>query len=113
MGNQQSSKSSPKSRKAGAFVPGDSRIQRGRGPKKGAPNAGRPPSEVAALCRLGFFERIPLLLDIADSPAHQASDRLRAIDMLAKYGGMTSIQHTGADGDALPVPVTILETRPL
>ena len=36
-------KSSPKTRNRGAFVKGDPRIQRGRGPKKGAENAGRPP----------------------------------------------------------------------
>lgn len=41
----ETAKSRTKSRKPGTFVPGDPRIQRGKGPAKGAPNAGRPKDE--------------------------------------------------------------------
>jgi hypothetical protein len=82
------SKSRRKSRRApipqphgGALVPGA-----GRGPKPGAPNAGRPPSAVRALLRESFAERVPLAEAIADNPRLAPADRLRALDLLGRYG---------------------------
>jgi hypothetical protein len=65
----------------GALVPGG-----GRGPKPGAPNAGRPPSAIRALMRESFAVRIPLAEAIADNPRISPADRLRALDLLGRYG---------------------------
>jgi hypothetical protein len=58
--------------------------RRGNGPRPGAPNAGRPPDAVRAACRLAFDERVPMLAELADSGSPEI--RLRAMDMLGKYG---------------------------
>lgn len=87
--NEKSSgKSRGKSRRApvpqphgGALVPAA-----GRGPAPGAPNAGRPPSAVRALLRESFAARVPLAEAIADDAALPAAERLRALDLLARYG---------------------------
>lgn len=82
------SKSRGKSRRApvpqphgGALVPGA-----GRGPSAGAPNAGRPPSAVRALLRESFAARVTLAERIADDPTLSAADRLRALDLMGRYG---------------------------
>ena len=90
-------KSSGKSSATGRpFVPGDPRIQRGRGPKKGAPNAGAPPSALREAYRMAATERLPFLLDCVDGKLEGASvgDRIKAFDLLNKYGGMTSVEVT-------------------
>ena len=89
------------------FHPG-SDPRRGRGPQKGAPNAGRPLDRVRNACARAFDERVELLKGIADGtvgemvatpaglvlvPASLAV-RLRALEMLARYGL----------GPALPMP---------
>lgn len=65
----------------GVLVPGA-----GRGPAKGAPNAGRPPSAVRAILRESFVNRVPLAEAIADDPSFPPSERLRALDLLGRYG---------------------------
>lgn len=65
----------------GALVPGA-----GRGPQPGAPNAGRPPAAVRALLRESFAARLPLAEAIADNHKLSPADRLRALDLLARYG---------------------------
>jgi hypothetical protein len=71
---------------------------------------GRPPSEVVERCRGSFYERIPILEEIADArvvlrakcekcghepkdeatPVHvENRDRIRAIDRLGFYGSLT------------------------
>ncbi len=62
----------------------------GRGPAKGAPNAGRPPSEVKAALVQGFANALPELLRLARE-ADSQGDRIRAIDVLGKYAGLQSI----------------------
>lgn len=71
---------------------------RGRGPKKGARNAGRPPSLVREAYRASAAERLPFLLAVMDGrvPEATVADRLRAWDLLNKYGGMTSVEMTVA-----------------
>jgi hypothetical protein len=94
-------------RQPGTFVTGyDPR--RGRGPKRGAENAGRPPSAIRASMRASLDRRLQLLEEIADgalpigrkcpkcgykpkkedgeSVGVDTGDRLRALEMLAKYG---------------------------
>lgn len=47
---------------------------------------GRPPSAVRQLAREAFEARIPMLADLADDSQQRTRDRIRAIDVLGKYG---------------------------
>jgi hypothetical protein len=47
---------------------------------------GRPPSAIRERLRGSFEERVTILEEIADDPATDPQDRIRAIDLLAKYG---------------------------
>jgi hypothetical protein len=79
-----------------------------RGAKKGnTPGTGRPPSEIRARLRGSFDERIKILEEIAESPESSASDRIRALDVLAKYGLGTQQEHSGPDGT--PLRFTVVE----
>jgi hypothetical protein len=70
---------------------------RGRGPAPGAPNAGRPPSILRDAYRQAAEARLPFLLDVVDGKVEASTaDRLKAIDMLNKYGGMASVEVTVA-----------------
>ena len=93
--------------RGGPFVPGPD-PRRGRGPKPGAPNAGRPPSVIRERCRGSFEERIAVLEEIADDPGVSAGDRIRALDLLGKYGLGTQQQHSGPDGGVIPLGVVEL-----
>lgn len=77
----------------GALLPGA-----GGGPQ---PGAGRPPSVIRERLRGSFAERIKILEAIADDPEVSPSDRVKAIDMLAKYGLGTRQEVTGPDGEPL------------
>lgn len=83
---------------------------RGRGPKKGS--GGRTPSQVAEAYRLAFAERLRIAEEIADSPVATPLERLKALDLMGKYGGMASVQLTGADGESLPPMRVIVEGAP-
>jgi hypothetical protein len=78
----------------------DGRVAPGRGPAPGAANAGRPPSAIAAACRRSFEERIHIAEAIADDPASTAMERLKALDLLAKYGGLTRLEIAGTDSES-------------
>ncbi len=84
--------------------------RRGRGPKKGAPNAGRPPSEIRKVLRASFEDRIPILERIADGTLK--GDKLKAIEMMAKYGLGTTITPTDGDGKSLPAGITVTLVDP-
>jgi hypothetical protein len=58
----------------------------GRGPLPGAPNAGRPPSAVREAFRKAAGERLGVLTDIADGTKRAPGDRIRAVEVLARYG---------------------------
>ena len=74
-------------------------LLRGRGDWPGA--GGRPPSEVRKAMRLALEDRLTVLADIADNPASNAGDRIRALEVLARYGLGTSDTLT-ADVTARP-----------
>ncbi len=93
--------------RGGPFVPGPD-PRRGRGPKPGAPNAGRPPSVIRERCRGSFEDRIAVLEEIADDARANAGDRIRALDLLGKYGLGTQQQHSGPDGGVIPLGVVEL-----
>lgn len=104
---------------------GPKRDERGRlrggnpgnsGGKKG--RSGRPPSVIREMCRGAFAQRIKILKKIADGEAIErvklangeemetmksadVSDRLKAIDLLGKYGLGTKQEVTGADDEPL------------
>ena len=50
---------------------------------------GRAPSVVRERCRGSFYERVHILEKIADLPGVDPRDRVRALDVLGKYGLMT------------------------
>ena len=93
--------------RGGPFIPGPD-PRRGRGPKPGAPNAGRPPSVIRERCRGGFEDRIAVLEEIADDAKANAGDRIRALDLLGKYGLGTQQQISGPDGGVIPLGVVEL-----
>lgn len=101
-------KSAPKSAPGRPFTKGDPRS--GRGPRKGAANAGRPPDQIRLACRLAFDERIATLSKFADDAKLDAATRMKAIETLAKYGLGTMTDNThelsGPQGAPLAVQVT-------
>lgn len=62
----------------GALQPGA-----GGGPQ---PGSGRPPSVVRAASREAYYDRIPLLTQIADDTEQATADRLNAIKALGGFG---------------------------
>src|SRR5690242_19310454 len=84
----------PTSRGLRPFKKGDD-PRRGRGPNPGAPGAGRPPDAVRAACREAFADRVPMLAELADIGMPDV--RLRALDMLARYGLGSSFTIEPAD----------------
>lgn len=48
--------------------------------------SGRPPSAIRARLRGSFANRVKILKEIADSEDSRGSDRLKALDLMAKYG---------------------------
>ena len=65
---------------------------RGRGPAPGAPNAGRPPSDVVLAYRKSFADRLHIAESIADDLEATNMERLRALELLGKFGGMLTVQ---------------------
>jgi hypothetical protein len=85
------------------FMPGRNggKLRRG-GPIHAGP--GRPPSAIRALAREDFADLVPELRRIAKSPKATTSDRLKAIDLLGKYGLGTTVTETDTEGrDAIRV----------
>lgn len=49
-------------------------------------NNGPPPSAVRAICRESFYNRIPILEQIADDPKERSKERIQAITTLGRMG---------------------------
>jgi hypothetical protein len=84
------------------FTSDDARIN------KTKPGPGRPPSVIRDAYRMAAADRLAFVLDVVDGhiPADPA-DRLRAWDLLNKYGIGTTITQTDTDGkDAAPGRLT-------
>ena len=73
--------------------------------------AGRPPSVIRERCRGSFAERLTVLEEIADDSEVPIRDRLKAIDLLGKYGLGTQRELSGLDGDAIPFGVIKLPVQ--
>ena len=113
MSKNETPKSAPKTVKGRPFRKGERDPRAGRGPAKGAPNAGRPPDEIRALARSGFAEAVPKLRQVALGQHVQATVTLpdgttkdvdirpdasamaRAADILGKYGLPTQLEVGG------------------
>jgi hypothetical protein len=67
------------------------------GGTKGNRGGGRPPEEVRQACRDGFFEHLPKALAVLKSRKSTNVERLKALDLLGKYGGLvkTEVERTG------------------
>ncbi len=82
----------------------------GGGAKKGSPLAGCPPKIVRYASRMGYYDRIPFLKKVADGEAYviqtvvtpmgrkvkikqyaSIGERIRAMEVMAKFGGLTSL----------------------
>jgi hypothetical protein len=106
-------KSSPKSRRPGQFVPGDPRRMQARGPKKGAPNAGRPRDEwkaalAALVSRDSVLEHVRAALD--EGPSHPWFDRAMQYATDHGYGKATQpVEHSGPGGGALAITVELID----
>jgi hypothetical protein len=64
---------------------------RNTGGKKG--RSRRPPSAIRGLCRLSFEERVAALTHIIDDSKSRDADKIRAMDLLGKYGVGTLKEH--------------------
>jgi hypothetical protein len=65
---------------------GRGRIRYGSRPGTHGGGTGRPTSELRQRCRGSFGDRIRIAEQIADGPRFRPADRLRAIDLLGRYG---------------------------
>lgn len=63
---------------------------------------GRPPSAVRKACTLAFDQRIKVLTQIADG-AEKDADRIKAIDVLGKYGLGTKEEHELTQNEPLKI----------
>ncbi len=72
-------------RKVGELIPQPhGGALRNGGPNRGGP--GRAPSEIRKQLRGDFRERIQILNRIADDEEMRAGDRIRAVELMARYG---------------------------
>ena len=69
--------------------------------KKG--RSGRPPSAMRDMCRLSFEERVAGLTHIIDDPKSRAADKVRAMDLLGKYGIGVLKEVQGAQYDRMEI----------
>lgn len=74
-------------RNGGTLLPGGLPGNRG--------GLGKPKSEIRARLAASFEERIPILEGIADNP--KSYERLKAIDLMAKYSGLAQMDITSGD----------------
>jgi hypothetical protein len=69
--------------------------------------SGRPPSAVREAMREAFADRIHLLEGFADDASLSVSDRLRALEQLARYGLGATVTQTDTEGNT-PQTVRVL-----
>lgn len=90
-------KSTARKPRVGELIPqGHGGALRNGGTNRGGP--GRPRSAIRDACARSFDERIAVAEKIADSRKATRLDKLRALDLLGKYGGLHKIEHGGSVG---------------
>lgn len=77
--------------------------------RKVVPGTGRPPSEIRKRLRGSFDERVKVLEEIADS-SDDDGDRIKAIDLLAKYG-LGTVQEVSVEDVRDRLTRTVAEIR--
>lgn len=68
------------------------------------PGPGRPPSLIRASMREALDKRLHILADIADDPSVSPAERMKALDLLGKYGMGTTSAIVDAEGNDAPPP---------
>jgi hypothetical protein len=68
-------------------------IRYGNRPGQTPGGIGRPPSELRARLRGSFEDRAHVLEEIASDPNASASDRMKALDLMLRYGLGTHTEH--------------------
>ena len=91
---------------------GRGRIRHGSRPGTHAGGTGRPPSELRQRCRGSFGDRISIAEQIADGRHFRPADRLRAIDLLGRYG-LGSVTEVSVDEVRDCLHLTIAKIREL
>jgi hypothetical protein len=71
------------------------RLKTGNLGNRGGP--GRPPSEIRQLCAEKFYKHVPKAEAILRSKQSSDADKLRALDLLGKYGGLQKIETATRD----------------
>lgn len=98
-------KSAAKSASGRPFT-GEGDPRNGKGPKPGAPNAGRPPSVVRQLARDAWVSRIAKLEKLIDNAKTDPRVVVAAMAELRNGSGLNSTAVTGEDGRPLIPPQT-------
>lgn len=93
------------------FVAHDPRA--GKGPKKGAKNAGRPPNAIRAAMRAALSDRIQIAIQIIDAADASPAQQLAALDFLAKFGlgprqQRQRVEVTGKNGGPVETTQTLV-----
>ena len=84
------------------FVSGDPRVK---------PGPGRPPSAIREALRASFSERLGILAKLADDEDLAPAERMKALEMMAKYGMGTTTTVTDTEGNDAPSPVVVLPAQ--
>ena len=74
----------------------------------------RPPSALRKKCQDSFEERVPILESIADNDEARDPDRIKAVEVLGKYGGVDKIALTLEEQpEGVPSPEELRERKAL
>jgi hypothetical protein len=82
-------------------------FKKGVDPRRGVGKpgrSGRPPSIIRQRLRGSFEDRIKVLEEIADDTKASTTDRMRALDLMAKYGLGTTSTSTDTEGNDVDRP---------
>ncbi len=99
-------KSGPKSGNRPGTFSGRGDPRNGRGPQRGAANAGRPPSAIQALAREAWATRLAKLTALIDDPGTDPRVVVAAMAELRNGSGLNRVEVTGADGQPVAPPQT-------
>ena len=115
MASKGASKNSEKNSDLKLVVPKHGRgalLTGGKPGNRGGP--GRPPSAIRKKCQDSFEERVPILESIADNDEARDPDRIKAVEVLGKYGGVDKIALTLEEQpEGVPSPEELRERKAL
>ena len=115
MASKRASKNSEKNSDLKLVVPKHGRgalLTGGKPGNRGGP--GRPPSAIREAAQQGFYEGLPILAAIRDSEDEKTSDRIRAVEVMGKYGSVDKIALTVEEQpEGVPSPEELRERKAL